>query len=453
MKPKKALALSLVGIFAAISIAACAPETVPPEIVPPEYALSLEENSVLLAMPESCKSATLSAYVTCDGERDDTLIPTFTSGNPAVVTVNETGTLTAVSEGEAEITVSYTAGKTVLSQKASVQVLAQTTAEGVNSFEEEHVNLFGRTYMSGKKLVLDNVCTGIEVAFAGTKLECTFEASSFGSKVRIFVDGNEDGESVLLDSGTKKSTLCKDLTEGLHTVRVVKAASPQYNNLYLPENAFETDGTFLKAQKRPDLKIEFLGDSITAGAGAAGPAAQKDQTVANSDSTLTYAFLTASALNADFSIMAYEGICAKDGNSNMYANYLHYSFGNSTAYDPALFDADFVVIGLGENDMWHATSDQFPYTTEQFRTDYADLIRLVRQTRPNATIICVYGMMPAASTKQAKELIESAIADTGDTNIYSKQMKSNEQGACSHPNAKAHKTNADSLTKLIKELL
>ncbi|MDE5547786.1 MAG: hypothetical protein K2J30_02175, partial [Clostridia bacterium] len=298
----------------------------------------------------------------------------------------------------------------------------------------------------------DNVCSGVDIAFIGTTLTANFSTVPNKTKIRVFVDGDTDGKEIILEK-KGKVTLC-ELDAGIHTVRMLKASSPLYNSIILPVGeAFETDGEFLKAPAKSDLKIEFIGDSITAGCGSLGNATQAGQTVENSDPTKAYAYLTAQALNADFAIQALEGVCAKDGSPNAYNTYKQYGYGMSTSYDPAKFDADIVVIGLGENDMWHATSDLFPYTVEAFRTDYADLIRLVRESHPTAAIVCAFGMMPASSTKQAEETIRAAVADTEDDNIYCVKMLSNETGGAYHPNATSHKKNAETLTALIREIL
>ncbi|MDE7158098.1 MAG: hypothetical protein K2N74_00830, partial [Clostridiales bacterium] len=82
MKPRTALSVCLVGILAALPFASCAKPK-------HEYKLALEtgtKNGVLLATLAGYDSATVTAYVTRDSKRDDTLVPTFSSGNPEVVT-------------------------------------------------------------------------------------------------------------------------------------------------------------------------------------------------------------------------------------------------------------------------------------------------------------------------------------------------------------------------------
>ncbi len=411
-----------------------------------EYALSLNQHNLLLALSAPYNSVTASASVTEDGKPLSNATVTYTSSDEAIATIDENGVITAVAAGETKITASYE----TVSATTSVRVLASATAEQINAFDESVLNLYSRTYVGSKRVTFDNVCAGVDIAFAGTKLTGSFTVSN-KSKIRVFIDGDTAGKEFIIEK-TGEVTLC-ELDAGIHTVRVLKASSPLYNSITMPVGkAFQTDGEFLKAPAKSDLKIEFIGDSITAGCGSVGKSSQT-QTVENSDPTKAYAYLTAQALNADFTIQALEGICAKDGGINAYNTYKNYGYNMNIPYASSKFDADVVVIGLGENDMWHATSDLFPYTVEAFRTDYADLIRLVRESHPDAAIVCAFGMMPASSTKQAEDTIRAAVADTEDDNVYCVKMLCNETGGASHPNAASHQKNAETLTALIREIL
>ena len=61
--------------------------------------------------------------------------------------------------------------------------------------------------------------------------------------------------------------------------------------------------------KAPGLahKIEFIGDSITAGYGVDDEVKEHGFSTATEDVTKTYAYKTAAALQADYSIVAYSG--------------------------------------------------------------------------------------------------------------------------------------------------
>ncbi len=462
-----ALALSL-GFLPAI--AACGgggngEEAEKPPVTDPQpsvYEIAFDRSELLLADLEGYGEASLSATVYCDGTATGEK-PVFTVRDQTVAKIDGER-VTALKAGETVVTASYTANGGTVSEDLPLCVLSEADADTVNSFDEEAVNLFGRTYFSSSKLTFDNVCTGIEVAFAGTSLTAKLSVSGGSSKVRVYVDGETEGRTIALTAASGEETaLCEDLEDGIHTVRILKALSntsssdgEPFGRVHLPaEDAFSTDGSFVAVREKSELKIEIIGDSITAGCGANGTSSESKQTLENSDATLSFAYLTAQALGADFSIMALEGICAKDGNLCAYDTYQKQFMSNSAPdYDPSSFDADVVVLALGENDVWHATSDAFPnYNLEKFRADYADMLRLIRTAHPSAKIVCVFGMMPASARTDGVKTIKDAIADTGDTNITALQMRTNEKGANSHPNAATHKLNAERLTSHILGLL
>ncbi len=415
-----------------------------PETPEPVYELAFEKADYVLALTENAGTMSAVATLKKDGAAMEGTIE-YTIADAAVATCAE-GVLHAASAGRTTISAACTADGKTFTATATVTVLAETTAEKVNALED--VSLFGRTYLSAKRLVLDNVCTGLEVAFCGTELSCKF--STKNGRIRYFIDGDTEGTAVVKPSGTLK---IDGLADGVHVVRILKASSPIYNEIRLAADPLSTDGIFLTPPPKSDLKIEFLGDSITAGCGALGKASEKQQTIENSDPTKAYAYLTAQQLGADFSVIALEGMCVKDTATCGYEKYLTKSVNSSTAYDGP-YDADVVVLALAENDMWHATSNDFPnYTVEKFAEDYKAMLARIREKNPEAFIVCIFGMMPASHTTLSQKTIEGAIADMGDSKISSLSMLCNETGANSHPNAKSHKTNAEKLAAHIRTLI
>lgn len=463
MKFKRKLSCLLAGFLLLLPAAACAEktpdpseETPPPaekpEGVPSTYEISLERPLYLLSADvEAASTLPLSAALT-DGKGAAVQGEiSFSSADPEVASV-QGKSLVAVAPGETTVTATYEKDGKSVSAAATVAVLESAEEAQADTLSRDVVRISGRTYTAAGGLAFDHVLSGVEVAFAGTELSVNFLTGTIG-KIRCFIDGEAEGQTYTVLS-KKNLKVAMGLENGAHTVRIVKASSPQYGRVVLnSDNAFTTDGSFLKARKAPALKLEFIGDSITAGCGAAGTRMEATPSMNNSDATLGYAFLTAQALGADISAIAQEGICVKDGGYCAYDAYTHVSFSNTGTFDPSTYEADVVVLALGENDMWHATDSTFSYTTEQFRTDYSDMLRLIRSKHPEAKIVCIYGMMPASSTPNADTLIKGAIADTEDTNITSVQMVSNEQGANSHPSADAHRTTAATLTEHIRGLL
>lgn len=376
----------------------------------------------------------------------------FESLNNEVAKINGNKVI-GVKKGQTKIKISAEIGQKIIRTEIKVEVIEEVSSAKVNSFDEEAISLFGRVYFQGESvLVLDCGLTGFEIMFYGTSLTATISGTSKNLYYHKFIDQDATGEFIQIKSNRATATkLAEGLEEGLHCLRLVKSSSPQNGTISFSE--FKTDGAFISPKAKSDLKIEFIGDSITVGFGNLGNSSTP-QSPANSDAAQAFPYFVAAKYNADFNETALEGICVKDGSVNSTNTYLRYSpCNNSKEYDPSTFDADFVVIGLGENDMWHATDAQFSYTIEQFKEDYKDFLLLVREKHPLANIICIHGMMPASATAQAKEVIQSAIDETNDKKITHLVATPNTIGSNGHPNVKAHKSYANKITAAIDEIL
>ncbi len=369
----------------------------------------------------------------------------WTSLNTSVATV-ENGKITAVGYGKTKVTVSYEDATVEL----SVSVIAETSAENVNTFDEEYVNIYGRCELSDNGITIYHVASGVEVGIIGTSLTVSVYSSS-ESYMRVFVDGDATGKRIALSAGVKEYAVARNLEEGRHTVRIVKCT--EESEAYWIVKSFSAD-KFFQVPEKSDLKIEFIGDSITAGHGSIG-APSEGHTIGNSDGAVTYAYLTAHTLGADYSIIAWSGICAKAhhwGNSiNMATLYEQISYRNDEAYEGG-FDADVVVVNLGTNEASYISTPEGHDYAEQFPIDYREFLQAVRAKNPNAYIICLYGMMGKASAIDSS--IRSAIETLGDAKIVYNPFSfyPDYAGANGHPSVTAHKTYSEGLVAYIKTL-
>lgn len=366
------------------------------------------------------------------------------SADPSVATVDN-GKIKAIGYGKTKISVTYED----VTDLISVSVIAETTAENVNTFDEEYVNIFGRCQLSNSGLNIYHVASGIEVGIIGTSLKVKLYSSS-DSYMRVFVDNDTVGERIFIPAGTKEYTVARNLEDGRHTVRMVKCS--EENNAYWIVKSFSADKFFQVAEKS-GLKIEFIGDSITAGHGSIGQAGE-GHSIANSDAAKTYAYLTAQALEADYSIVAWSGICAKAhhwGNSiNMATLYERTSYYNDEAYSG--FDANVVIVNLGTNEDSYISTPEGHAYAEQFPADYLAFLQTVRAKNPNAYIICLYGMMGKAGAVDTG--IRNAIAELGDEKIVYNPFTfyADFAGSNGHPGTTAHKVYSEGLIAYIKTL-
>lgn len=318
--------------------------------------------------------------------------------------------------------------------------------EEINSFVSDGLRLFGRTYLLRNTLCLDNGATGFETTFYGTTLKAELTTSTNLLYFRVFVDGEEEGVKKKLDGSVY--TLAKDLEEGVHTVRLVKAISSQ--NGVICVNRLTTDGKFLRPEKKDRLRIEFVGDSISVGAGVLGGPGG-NCTVENSDAAKGYAYLTARALDADYSIVATEGICVNMKGWLPISMMEMYGRLSSTTAGKYSFpeEYDVVVVALGTNDASYMSAH--PYTQAEFSADYIALLDLIRSKNPNARIVCVYGMMGADA--RIEQGIKDAIAQKEDEKIAYLQLPADRKGADSHPSSEGAKKQSETLLSFLREIL
>ncbi len=386
-----------------------------------EYVLQFDEQDYVLAEGEN---KGLSFTFTADGAAADVSLLKFTSSDEGVVTVQD-GVLTGVSGGKAEITASYDE----LSARINVTVVAEATAEQVNSFDEEFVNIYGRSYIEDGILNLDHTANAVEVGIAGGGLSVEISATAPGY-LRVWVDGVEAEERISVPAGKRIYTLAEGLPQGFHEIRLVKATEMQ--NAYWDILSFEAE-KFLCVPEKSDLKIEIVGDSISAGYGVLGTAGES-WSVNNSDCTRSYAYVAAQKLNADYSVVAWSGICTKayhwSKDINMADLYRQVSFANTEEY-AFDFSPDVVVINLGTNEASYLSSNAS--YADLFPADYKEFLTFVRQKNPDAYIICLYGMM-GKNDKIDKGIVSACEQMNDDKIVYNPfTIVSNTSAANGHP--------------------
>lgn len=444
---------------AAIALAsACAPQVTPPpqdgtgdgaddgnKEPNHKYALSLSKDDfALIAGDETLGTAQLDARATVDGETAEGAQIIYSVDNPAVAECKG-NTLTAVGAGTATLTATWNDATAT----ASVCVQEYASAFEVNSFDEKYVNLYGRTYLDKSGVHFDNPATGIEVSFFGDELaaDVTVTGTVYA---RVFVDGDKEGKFVKLNN-EKCAPLASNLKRNvLHTVRILKSSEVNAGGLTLSGLTAEK---FVTAREKSPLKIEFIGDSISAGAG--NLATGGSITYENTDAASAFACRTGLALNADFSVVALGGICLK---AELYPvlgcamtdmhGWTSWRTREKWNYDA---DTDIVVLGLGTNDAEYMKQNES--YQPQFTQDYFNFLTHLRSIYPQAHIVCVYGMMGRNSL--ADQGIMSAVQKMRDQKIvYLRDyFTADNRGGTGHPCLSSHIEYAEILTEYLSDLV
>lgn len=373
----------------------------------------------------------------------------------------------------------------------------------LNQIKEKRI--LGRNVLSAgndsKPLALFWAGSGLEVNVKAREvwvlLSC--ECKIFESYVTVFINGYKTMR--FIPPVGKPSWICvaRDLnTEKENLITIMKDTQPMpddpMHSLFIHKLGLSDEGKFVPLCKR-NLKIEFVGDSITTGEGMAGNPDEMDWIPTWMSVSENYAVQTARALDADFDIVSQCGwgfLWGWDGNihSNIPDFYeqvcgvipgsYQKKLGAHDLYDFTKSKKDFVVINLGTNDngafsqpAWKDpvtgkeydlkfTEDGnfYPQDKEKIKQGVINFLRKVRLNNPGSVIIWALGMMRIV---KMEECIKEAIADYkkkhDDKAIHFLSLDPMEEtekfewqkGARNHPGPFVHKAAAKKITDFIRE--
>lgn len=263
----------------------------------------------------------------------------------------------------------------------------------------------------------------------------------------IVVDGEITGK-LAMQQGVERYDLAVGLTPSEHTVSIVKRTQASLGKSIF--RGFEVLGELLEPTPKPDLAIEFIGDSITAGEGAEGRNGSADcgqnalglpggwgQPFHNANRS--YGVVTARELGADYQLTAVSGIGLVRNYSQQYdartmAGVYDLMFVEemaSVAWDHTELSPDIVVIALGTNDFSGGDAPPAMPRPEldvaMYAEAYATFVTKLRGYYPEAHIFALSSQLlgdsptstPATDLKDAIATVVARFNGEGDMNVHS----------------------------------
>lgn len=350
------------------------------------------------------------------------------------------------------------------------------TGEPATAKEQENITdflrLHGRTFVEGKQLKLFWTYSGFSVNIVGTGMTAELtttntDPNAIGS-LCVYVDGAMQPANTVVVSKNGKYTLVEGLTNGEHTIEVRKKNEAIYGGSATLgfKSLAVTDGEFVRnAPEAKELKIAFVGDSITSGFGNMVTDGSGERfTTPTQDGTMTYATLTARALDADIEVISRSGIAFCRGTSTHQSFYDYYTQtaalpGNvlsSAVWDFDANGADIIVINLGTNDSG-AKLNGTAVTNDYMTSEAVAFIELVRENNPDAFIVWTYGLM-GDGRRAALEAAVKQVNDAGDSDVYyipltPQNTGKNGVGVHTHPTVQSHILAAEQLSAGIASLI
>lgn len=347
--------------------------------------------------------------------------------------------------------------------------------------DNSNVKLVGRTYLQDDILWLAFSGTGAEFTYTGKKLEISFvgdESSKIEgnndnyARVAVYVDGERVVDEMMSESEKTVEAFSSEESRTVN-VQIIKLSETAMSTVGVkPIEIAEEEKIEPVAAK--EHRIEFIGDSITCGYGVDDEDENHHFSTSTEDVTKAYAYKTAQALNADYSMVSISGYGIISGYTDngqkkeeqtvpQYYESLGFSYGSfngtkpqSLSWDFSQFKPEAVVINLGTNDDSYCQSDS---DKQQEYTDaYVEFLKKVREKNPDAKIFCTVGIMGGRIYTALEDAYIKYIKETCDENVYVYKFDTQngaEDGYAAdwHPTEKTHQKSSEAFAAEMKNVM
>lgn len=340
------------------------------------------------------------------------------------------------------------------------------------------IKVLGRAAFLDNTLWMVHSGSGAEFTFVGTKATITMQCDStiMGSRdnqarIAIYVN-DECVVDEMIDKMDESFTVFESATPTECTIRIVKLSEAAMSTVGIKTLEVECMGDIQPTPEKEHL-IEFIGDSITCGYGVEDEDKNHHFSTKTENVMKTYAYKTAAALGADYSMVSFSGYGIVSGSSgdgqkhpdqvlSLYYEKLGFSYGAyigkyaaDVAWDFQKRQPDVIVINLGTNDETYTKTDKVK--REEYVSGYVEFLKQVRKNNPEATIFCTLGIMGDGLYPSVEKAVEQYSTESGDTNVHTMKfdVQSLADGLAAdwHPTETTYKKAAEKLTNEIKTVM
>lgn len=306
--------------------------------------------------------------------------------------------------------------------------------------------------------------SGTRFAWSGTSVVARFHGRTVSARLR---DDGKNLFQVLVDGvptsilkvrpNQELYELATDLPDGVHDVTLYKRTEARVGETVF--FGFETDGTMLPAPPPSERRIEFIGDSITAGYGNEGPGPACTFVPEQENEYESYAAIASRELGAEHVTVAWAG--KSIGEMTTYFQRALPSREDSR-WNHAAWTPQVVVLNVGTNNF-----AQFDPGEPKFVRVYTKLVGQVRHAYPDAFVVCSLGPMLSDAyplgrnnlthAKRYMRAVEKKLRDEGFDNFefleFPEQNHAHGLGCGFHPSRKTHRLMAERLVALVRKRL
>lgn len=322
---------------------------------------------------------------------------------------------------------------------------------------ELDANIYGRVkFDDDGALKVDWSLAGFEVSYIADRLIVNFKETENVDQP-IYIKAVRDGkfEEKFAVSTGKEKLIIENSDGEAHTLRIYLLTEVTAPLCISSVTICGDNCEILPPPEKPDLRFEFIGDSLTNGYGNLGTPDVKTFYTYEEDATETCAFMTAEEFGADIRAIAMSGhgvVKNFSGNvDDLIPEFFRYATRTGREeYDFSGWIPDVVVINAGTNDC----SAKVP--ADEFREAASLFTDEIRKAYPDAYILWMFGMTTLKYEPVIMSMVSEKSKKDGLIGYLSVEPIANhddEKGANGHPNVKGHRRFANELIEFLKPVI
>ena len=297
----------------------------------------------------------------------------------------------------------------------------------------------------------------VQFSFEGTSIYAELEGESYWT---VEIDGKEYPS--ILTGSRQKYDLEENLPIEKHQVTLSKKSETPTTEVILYSLSTNKEGSFAKPRRRPDRRIEFIGDSFTVGYGNEAKNSTDGDVFEKTNATKSFAYLLGQSLRADIQINAFSG----RGLVQNYANHTpewsalklyEYTIPgiaekqpNTPLWDYSKWHPHVIVIFLGINDFQGDFDHTKPSTFDSVYTAFLDKLR---SKHPGVRFLLLSTKVWHSDdiTSRVESIVKSQ-KEKGHTYVEHHLMISENTALDGHPSENAHQNMANQIRPIIARL-
>ena len=290
-------------------------------------------------------------------------------------------------------------GSCILSEKGTT-----FSAKHYNA-QDDLIRITGRV-QRGDSVAMFWPATSVLVRFKGNALKAFLRDERGRNYFNVIID-HDSVRYIKLDSGKNYYTLASGLSDGEHTVELIKRTEWDQGKTWF-HGMLVNDGELTTLPEEKKRVIEFFGNSITAGYAIDDNTGSDNPDSIYTNNYYTYAAITARHFDADLYATVKSGIGITVSWFPLIMPEMYDRLDpsdSSSRWDFKSVTPQVVVINLLQNDSWLVKMPDHPSFKQRFgakapsasdiKDAYKRFVQQIRGVYPQAYIICALGSMDA----------------------------------------------------------